>query len=63
MDFKKYLKKKYKDRATNKEVKGLRFKDGYNRRTTGKPNTIISAPSTMNNVVGMMLSVPDNGSV
>lgn len=52
VEFKKYLKKKYKDNVISggKEVKGTRFRTDFERKTDQQIN--ISSPGVMNNVIG-----------
>ncbi len=47
IEFRKYLKKRYKDRANAKTIKGLKFKDDYNKRTEGRLVTL-NAPTNIN---------------
>lgn len=56
-EFKDYLKKKYKNQMTNnnKEIRGIRFKAEYNRKTEGGEGEGITKKYVMNNVFGKIV--------
>jgi P4 family phage/plasmid primase-like protien len=51
-EFKKYLKQKYKTKMANtKEIRGVKFRSGYQKKSSGGAATVMGSISTMNGVV------------